>query len=429
MCCRRTCSAAPDLIAGNTSGRSFTPYQRLLTETRILNKYFGGLFLPRAFSGGLFNDNIAVSTGVFDPPTTFISIIALVALGGIAVAARRRAPAISLAIAFYFAGQVLESTYLPLELYFEHRNYLSAILLPFPVAWYLIVPRYGYLAGRIVTIVVLLGILTFQTSLRTELWGRPYQQAAIWVARNPGSSRAKIHLAQLSLQTGKYAQAEQLLSHALQRDPSNLIARFLLIRTTCHEKQIDRSQINRLERDLRTADLTLNVRRYQLGTILSGLRESNCTTLTPTVMAELLDAASHNSSGKANSAWRQEILEQRGQLHLDQGDPDAAYHSFLKALQVQPVLDGTLKDAALMASRGYPRRALALLDAAPRPRPDGLWPLSVARLRRAWLRHTGYYRKEIARLRTTIESDLRLSARETTVPLRNPVPRRQSNSP
>ena len=39
---------------------------------------------------------------------------------------RRRAPLIALGIAFFFAAHLMESTIFPLEIMFEHRNYLAS---------------------------------------------------------------------------------------------------------------------------------------------------------------------------------------------------------------------------------------------------------------------------------------------------------------
>ncbi|MEG1806348.1 MAG: hypothetical protein RR327_08155, partial [Clostridia bacterium] len=48
--------------------------------------------------------------------------------------ARKKYPLITLAILFFFAAHLMESTVIGLELYFEHRNYIAAIFLFLPLA-------------------------------------------------------------------------------------------------------------------------------------------------------------------------------------------------------------------------------------------------------------------------------------------------------
>ena len=47
---------------------------------------------------------------------------------------RRKYPLLALPVLFFFAGHLLESTVIGLELYFEHRNYLPAAFLFMPLA-------------------------------------------------------------------------------------------------------------------------------------------------------------------------------------------------------------------------------------------------------------------------------------------------------
>jgi uncharacterized membrane protein YhfC len=96
--------------------------------------YLSLLWLPRPFSSGLFNDQYAASTSLIHPLSTLWALLAMVALISGAWWFRRRYPAWSLAVLFFFAGHLLESTSIPLELYFEHRNYVPAMLMFWPLS-------------------------------------------------------------------------------------------------------------------------------------------------------------------------------------------------------------------------------------------------------------------------------------------------------
>ncbi|MGS1013649.1 tetratricopeptide repeat protein [Rhodanobacter sp. UC4450_H17] len=125
------------LTRGISSVRPWTLGQRLLTEPRVLLDYLELLWLPRPFTPGLFNDHIQASTSWLSPVTTLPAILALVGLIIGAWLLRRRWPALAVAVLFYFVGQSLESSTVALELYFEHRNYLPAMLMFWPLALWL----------------------------------------------------------------------------------------------------------------------------------------------------------------------------------------------------------------------------------------------------------------------------------------------------
>ncbi|KAF1009582.1 MAG: hypothetical protein GAK28_00222 [Luteibacter sp.] len=113
-----------DAIQGGYAARSFTLAERLLTEPRILWSYVKTTLFPVGEDMGLFHDNYAISTGLLSPWTTSLAILAWMGAIVLAFVCRRRHPLISLGIGFFLIGHVLESSIIPLELYFEHRNYL-----------------------------------------------------------------------------------------------------------------------------------------------------------------------------------------------------------------------------------------------------------------------------------------------------------------
>jgi hypothetical protein len=174
--------------------RPWTLGERLLTEARIVCDYIALLWLPHPYTAGLFNDTFAVSTGWWLPHDTLPAIVFLTALLTGAIALRRRAPALALAVLFYLAGQLLESSVIPLELYYEHRNYLPALLMFWPLALWL--TGDGVLPGlRRVLIFVLPLLLAGMTFLRADLWGNAPEQALLWAEKNPASPRAQAYAA------------------------------------------------------------------------------------------------------------------------------------------------------------------------------------------------------------------------------------------
>jgi hypothetical protein len=108
------------------ASRDFNAWQRLLTEARIL-----WLYLLKALFGipgqlGNYQDAPTVSRSLFSS-ATFLACFAWLALLIASIVWRRRYPLFAVAVLWYLAGHLIESTVVPLELYFEHRNYIPII--------------------------------------------------------------------------------------------------------------------------------------------------------------------------------------------------------------------------------------------------------------------------------------------------------------
>ncbi|MGO4778455.1 hypothetical protein AB4084_23615, partial [Lysobacter sp. 2RAB21] len=101
--------------------------QRLLSQARALFSYLGMLVFPRGENMSVFNDDFAISTGLLSPPSTLAALLALVAISVAVIALRRRSPHLFAGWFFFLVAHGVESTILPLELYFEHRNYLPSV--------------------------------------------------------------------------------------------------------------------------------------------------------------------------------------------------------------------------------------------------------------------------------------------------------------
>jgi tetratricopeptide (TPR) repeat protein len=116
----------PDYFLAGYEQRAFTLLERVLSQPRILWDYAGNLIVPHGPSMGIFHDNYPLSTGLLSPATTILAITGWALVIAIAIALRKRAPSMLAGIGIFFAGHALESSFLPLEPYFEHRNYFPS---------------------------------------------------------------------------------------------------------------------------------------------------------------------------------------------------------------------------------------------------------------------------------------------------------------
>jgi tetratricopeptide (TPR) repeat protein len=186
--------------------RSFTLVQRLLTEPRILVDYLHWTILPNPMVLSLYHDEFAKSTGVLSPWTTLGSMLLLAALIVIAVLVYKRNPLIALGIGWFFAGQLLTATIVPLELVYEQRMYFSSIGVLLALGALLLGTRWRirWALPRMVLVTAALVWYPFATNLRAQEWSNPLQLAIDEAARHPSSPRAVYEAGRLLLIASDY---------------------------------------------------------------------------------------------------------------------------------------------------------------------------------------------------------------------------------
>lgn len=203
------------------SARDFSLGQRLLTEPRAVMDYIRLFFAPRSSELGLFHDDYVPSRAFFDPPITGFALVGLAALAASAIGLRRRTPWFSFGVLWFLVGHSIESTFLPLELYFEHRNYLPLMGIGLSIgvagqaAWYRLEDRRWRVALSMV-MTAWLASLTVGTARETALWGNPVAQAAVWAQEHPSSLRAQERLGSVFAILGDYRRAAEKFAELAQ---------------------------------------------------------------------------------------------------------------------------------------------------------------------------------------------------------------------
>ena len=114
-------------------GRQFTLAQRLLTEPRIIVLYITLLLYPDPNRLNIAH-SIQISTSFFNPIWTFFSILLILGAICYSVYLAKKRSLFSFCILFFILNHAIESTILPLELIFEHRNYIPSMFFFLPIA-------------------------------------------------------------------------------------------------------------------------------------------------------------------------------------------------------------------------------------------------------------------------------------------------------
>lgn len=187
--------------------REFNVSERFLTQGLVLIDYLKSLFLPKASNLGLYHDSYPISISLFSPITTLFSWIFIVVLLVAAWFFRKKNSLFSLAVFWFFGGHILESTILPLEIYFEHRNYLPIVFLTFGLVYcvYLLLCKASRSIVRyslIIISVCYLALVLFLTFSQAKLWGDPISYGVVQAHEHPESVRARSLLVDIYNKTG-----------------------------------------------------------------------------------------------------------------------------------------------------------------------------------------------------------------------------------
>lgn len=394
--------------------RPWTIGERLLTQPRVLVDYLQLLMVPRVLSTGLYNDAYVASTGLVQPLSTLLAIAVVLALLAVAFAVRRRAPALAAALLCFFAGHLLESTVIPLELYFEHRNYIPAMLLFWPLARAICAWQVS-MRLRTVLAIMLLAFLAAVTWQRATLWGQPEQLALLWAAQSPQSSRAQATAASFEARAGRTDAAMQRLQPLWRERPHDLQLALNYANAACAARGVTREEVIAIEAALRHATEGDKLVHVWLDRALDTAIAGACPGLDLDTVERWLAAAQANPRLAAMPGRQQDLHSMAGRLALARGDAVQALTAFNRALVAWPTPQAAGMQAAMLATAGHYRHALGHLDFFESL--DGSWASDGEGMPRlhAWvLARQGYWPRELAQLRRKLEAEL--------APPQNPLP-------
>lgn len=396
-------------VAGN---RSWTYAQRLMTEPRILLDYLQLLWIPRPFSTGLFNDQYVASTSWWHPISTLPALLVVVGLIGGAWHLRRRHPALALAVLFYFSGHLIESTSIALELYFEHRNYVPALFMFWPLGLWLADIRSLRLMKRALMLLLPL-VLASLTHTRAQVWGNVQTQALIWAHINPESPRAQANAAQIEMHHGHPKRAISRLESLLDSHPDQLQIVFNLIGARCMTGGLRSGDMAAARRAMQSTVNNGTLFAHWFERTLPVAMSGSCPGLTPTDLLSLIDVGLKNPKLSAAGA-QQDLLYMRGRIVLAQHKPDAATADFAQALDLQVRPGMALEAAATLGNAGYPAQGLHLLDHYQQVKGRTMQPRSGMPTLHEWvLAQQNYWPGEIARLRQQLVIDAKTNYTDT----------------
>jgi tetratricopeptide (TPR) repeat protein len=319
--------------------RPYSMYQKFLTEAPVLMTYLWNLLVPRPSAYGLFHDDFPVATGLLDPIWTLPALIAVAVLIGAAVHARRRLPLLAFGLLWFFAGHLLESTHLNLEIYFEHRNYLPSMGLLTLIPWALLRqgPEARAPTGAVAALCLYLGLTTWVSAQNSLLWRQPVPFAQEMVRIHPDSRWALAQLGSHYIGVGDVERAAALYRDMAARYPTAILPwlRLASISGCLRNAPVPAPVWAKLELLAAEGESAGFDVIAELDTQVSVLAQRGCTGLDPARLARVVDGMAGNPR---LARERPAMYQLAGTLHLLRGDVTGALQRARLAHQASPNL-------------------------------------------------------------------------------------------
>lgn len=176
--------------------RPFDLIQRFATQFSVIYDYIKVSIFPRPDDLGLFHDDYPLIGSIFESGKALFLACAVIVIPILWFFNRKNI--ILWGVVFYLCGHVIESTVLPLEIYFEHRNYIPLVGLYAAVIYlaYFVYSRIGSSIIRSLMRVLFSVFLAIWIAIaysEISQWSKPILQANNWYTSHPSSLRALGH--------------------------------------------------------------------------------------------------------------------------------------------------------------------------------------------------------------------------------------------
>ena len=267
---------------------------------------------------------------------------------------RVRAPVLAFGLAWFLISHLLESTFIPLELVFEHRNYLAAAGLILPLVHAVFSLDTLKVLRWVLAVVTV--VFAFMTTTRAREWGNYELFTLVAITEHPGSGRAQNNYVNLLSSRREYeaaiAQLEKITETS--REPGVYLHMLLL---KCGMDTRDEAYLARVTELLGSTPAsvyTLNGLQSLIGNVV----ESRCKLYSLAEMEQLVLTALGFSMNQESPQNHSSLLRMRGIIAFAGGFYAQGYGWFMTAQEM------TQDPALLYELLGYQVKLGKLDDAA-----------------------------------------------------------------
>lgn len=245
--------------------KDYGPMERVMTEFRVLAHYQSLMILPFPSRFNLQPDFV-VSKGIFSPPATFACMVFMVVELAFLILLARKAPFFSFWGLWFFLCLSIESTFIGLELAFDHRLYMPSVGFIALALYPLFTVRPGGAKLKICSIAAIIVLLVVATHSRAEVWAT---ESGLWadsLQKSPNSPRCLYNVALFTARSRNYSDAESLLKRVIAINPKAADA-YNLLGSCLLERNDLPGALNSIEKALTLDEWDFNI-RLNLGNCL-----------------------------------------------------------------------------------------------------------------------------------------------------------------
>lgn len=342
--------------------RDFTLGERLLTEPRVLATYLGNTFFPRFGVYGIYHDDLVVSHGLASPFSTALCVALLIAALVIGFSSMERRPLLALAILWYLGGQLIESSTVMLELYFEHRNYVPLIGVMMAIG--IGMTRLGAPAPRKLAQLaygIWLVACCFTTALSARVYASENLLATVWANAQPDSLRAQGYLADRLSKSGHLEQALRTINAVKARHPNNAGLEANRVYLLCNLGTLSNQDMDGLDELLHTSSFDRTA--FENMETLRILASSNqCPALNSDRWKNSVDIMLDNPAYRDNAVSGGILHYQKHLWAVQHGDLDMAIRELDATNRADPDANIPRLQAKYLADAGLRNQAIGVLQ-------------------------------------------------------------------
>ena len=269
--------------------RSFDMWERLMTEARVLTDYLRLILIPTRSGTGVFHDDFQISRGLLDPPPTLISIVLIAWMFVAAWVFRKKLPILCFGIAWFFVGHILESSVVPLELYFEHRNYIPMLGPLFVVCYYTVTSKTRLKPMLYIAIGLFVSFSAMSTWQNVRVWTNVSENLEAWENEHPDSPRMLQYASNLYTRMDQYDEAQKRLTRFVALKPEWAGPKLKLVLLSCASGK------NRMDRSMDDLITGLAIAEYEsvshniIDNLFKGMQKKPCDVLTMENIGQMLE--------------------------------------------------------------------------------------------------------------------------------------------
>ncbi len=344
---------------------NFTLLERVLTESRILWAYLGQLISPDMLSTELFHTP-QLSTSLLMPITTLFACLAWLIVLVLACLYRKQQPVLALAVFWFLAGHIIEGSVIPLELYFNHRNYLAIVGPLFAVVCLLVVGRARFPGSTqkllLAIPLLMVAVNAWQTTTNAELWRKPLKLAVDWYRHDPLEVRNAEFYAIKVAYTGEAGaeDASEIYDGILQDNPAMLRPLFNRMLLSCISPLISLPASEVVSAHIEHSNSGETGLLTPLNELVNQVVSRKCTAVTP----DYLEAMLQSLVPRLSEFNRPTALSALGKLRQLAGDNAAALGLYDQAFAISHDAGILFAKALLQMNTDDPRAALVTIATA-----------------------------------------------------------------